>query len=95
MRENNFSPKFHSCPNRARKFQIKNSKKIHRIRKHHFGIISIQIGMRQAEKEKKKNLVPNSVPTQPGQENSKKNSKTILKIKNHQSGIGSIKTWMR
>ena len=51
--------------------------------------------MRQAEKEKKKNLVPNSVPTQPGQENSKKNSKTILKIKNHQSGIGSIKTWMR
>ena len=34
--------------------------------------------MRQAEKEKK-NLVPNSVHTRPGQENFKKNSKKIEK----------------
>ena len=31
----------------------KNSKKIQKIKKHHSGIISIQTGMRQAEKEKK------------------------------------------
>ena len=35
--------------------------------------------MRQAEKEKK-NLVPNSVHTRPGQENFEKNSKKIQKI---------------
>ena len=35
--------------------------------------------MRQAKKEKKKNLVPNSVHTQPGQENIEKNSKKIKK----------------
>ena len=36
--------------------------------------------MRQAEKEKKKNLIPNSVHTRPGQENSKKNIKKSRKI---------------
>ena len=36
--------------------------------------------MRQAEKEKKKNLVPNSVQPRPGQENSEKNSKKVQKI---------------
>ena len=36
--------------------------------------------MRQADKEKKKNLDPNSVHTRPGQENSEKNSKKIQKI---------------
>ena len=35
--------------------------------------------MRQAEKEKKKILVANSVHTRPAQENSKKNSKKIKK----------------
>ena len=38
----------------------------------------------------KKILVPNSVPTQPGLENSKKNSKKFQKIKKHHSGIISI-----
>ena len=37
--------------------------------------------MRQAEKEKKKNSLPNSVQTRPGQANSEKNSKKIEKIK--------------
>ena len=35
--------------------------------------------MRWAEKEKKKNLLPNSAHTRPGQENSEKNSKKIQK----------------
>ena len=38
-------------------------------------------GMRYAEKVRKKNLVPNSVHTRPGQQNFEKNSKKILKIK--------------
>ena len=37
--------------------------------------------MRQAKEEKKKILLPNSVQTQLGQENSEKNSKKIEKIK--------------
>ena len=37
--------------------------------------------MRQAEKKKKKNSLPNFVQTRPGQENSEKNSKKIEKIK--------------
>ena len=50
--------------------------------------------MRLAEKMKKKNLVPNSVHTQLGQENSKKNSKKIQKIKKLNSGIISMqKGW--
>ena len=36
--------------------------------------------MSQAEKEKKKILVPNSFHTQPGKENSQKNCKKIEKI---------------
>ena len=40
-----------------------------------------------AEKEKKKNLVPNSIHTRPGQENSEKNSKKIQKIKKPLSSI--------
>ena len=43
--------------------------------------------MVQAEKEKKKNLVPNSIHTRPGQENSEKNSKKIQKIRKPLSGI--------
>ena len=36
--------------------------------------------MRLAEKEKKKYIVPNSVHTRPGQENSQKKSKKIQKF---------------
>ena len=43
--------------------------------------------MKQAEKEKKKNLVPNSVQTRPGQENSEKNSKKVQKIVKPLPGI--------
>ena len=53
--------------------------------------------MRLAEKEKKNNLVQNSVPNRTGLENSKKKkkSKKIQKIKTHHSGIISIETGMR
>ena len=43
--------------------------------------------MRQAEKERKKILSPNSIHTQPGQENAEKDSKKIQKIKKPHSGI--------
>ena len=49
----------------------KKSKKIQKIKKVNSGIISTQNGLREAEKEKKKNLVPNFVHTRPGQKNSK------------------------
>ena len=51
-RKKNFSPEFRSYSTRARKFQ-KNSKKIQKIKKPLSGIISIQNGLREAEKEKK------------------------------------------
>ena len=50
--------------------------------------------MRVAEKEKKI-LVPNSVHTRPGQENSEKNSKKIKKIKKLNSGIISMQKGLR
>ena len=48
--------------------------------------------MRQAQQKKKKNLVPNSVHTRPGQEDSKQNSKKIIKLN---SGFISIKKGLR
>ena len=50
--------------------------------------------MRVAEKEKKI-LVPNSVHTRPGQENSEKNSKKIQKIQKLNSGIISMQKGLR
>ena len=58
----------------------KNSKKIQKIKKVNSGIIPIQSGLRETEKWRKKNLVPNSVHSRPGQENSEKKSKKIQKI---------------
>ena len=43
----------------------------------------------------KKILVPNSVYTQPGQENSENNSEKIQKIKKFNSGIISIQNGLR
>ena len=51
--------------------------------------------MRQAEKKKKKNLVPNTVHTRPGQANSEKNSKKIKKIIKPLPGIISSPNGMR
>ena len=51
--------------------------------------------MRQAKKEKKKILPPNSVQTRHGQENSEKNSKKIEKIKKPLSDIIFCQNGMR
>ena len=51
--------------------------------------------MRLAEKEKKKNLVPNSVHTRPGQENSERNCKKIQQTKKPLSGIIYSQNGMR
>ena len=51
--------------------------------------------MRLAEKEGKKNLVPNSVHARPGKENSEKNRKKIQKIKKPLSGINFSQNGMR
>ena len=53
-REKKFSPEFRSFSTRARKFQKKKSKKIQKIKKVNSGIISIQNGLRETEKEGKK-----------------------------------------
>ena len=51
--------------------------------------------MALAEKEKKKNLVPNSVYTRLGQENSEKNNKKIQKIIKPHPGIIFSQNGMR
>ena len=61
----------------------KNNKKIQKIKKYYSRIISVQNGLKLAEKERKINLVPYSVPTQPRLENSKKKiAKKFKKLKN-------------
>ena len=64
----------------GKKIQKKIAKKLKKLKKPLSDIIFYQNGMRQAEKEKKKNLPPNSVQARPRQENSEKNSKKIEKI---------------
>ena len=59
-------------PNPIQKFEIKNSKKIQKIKKVNFDIISIQNGLGEGKNEKKKNLFLNSVHTRPVQGNSEK-----------------------
>ena len=50
----NFTPELCSYPTSARKFQIKNSIKIQKIKKVNSDIISIQNGLGEGKKEKKK-----------------------------------------
>ena len=65
---------FRSYPTRNRKFQ-KNSKKIQKIRKYHYGIISIQNRKEKSEKETKSKLSFRFVPTRREIENSEKIAK--------------------
>ena len=51
-RENKTIASFRPYPNRNRKFQ-KNSKKIQKIKKHHYGLISSQYRLEKTEKERK------------------------------------------
>ena len=65
MREKKIIISIHSIPIRNREFQ-KNSKKIEKNKKHHYGFFSSQNGSGVTEKERKKKvLVPiSSYPTQ-------------------------------
>ena len=68
----NYTPEFCSYPTRARKFEIKNGKKIQKIKKVNSDIISIQNGLGEGKKKEKKKLFLNSVHTRPVQGNSEK-----------------------
>ena len=64
-REKNSTPEFCSYPTQARKFEIKNGKKIQQIKKVNSDIISIQNGLGEGKNAKKKNWFLNSVHTWP------------------------------
>ena len=70
-----------SNPTRNRKFK-KNSKKFKKIKKLNSGIVSIQNGLREAKKEKKRNFVPNLFIHDPGKKIPKKIAKKLKKSKN-------------
>ena len=65
---------FRSYPTRNKKFQ-KNSKKIQKIKKNHYGVISIQNRKEKSEKETKSKLSFRFVPTRRVIENSEKIAK--------------------
>ena len=71
---------FRSYLTQNRKFQ-KNSKKIQKIKKYHYGLISSQNRTVKDEKDRKEKLSFRSVPIRRVIENSKKNNKKIEKIK--------------
>ena len=64
-----------------REFQ-KNSKKIQKIKEHHYGFFSSQNRLEKAEKEGKYKLWFRSLPTRPIIENSKKIAKKFKILKN-------------
>ena len=72
---------FRSYPTRNRKFQ-KNSKKIQKMKKNHYGVISIQNRMEKSEKEIKSKLSFRFVPTRRVIENSEKLAKKFKIEKN-------------
>ena len=66
----------------SKKIPKKIAKKLKQLKKPLSDIIFCQNEMRQAEKEKKKNLLPNSVHTRLGQENFEKVANKFKKLKN-------------
>ena len=80
-REENSTPEFCSNPTRARKFEIKNCKKIQKIKKVDSDIISIQNGLGDARNEKKKIYSRISFIPDPCKEILKKKAKKYKKIK--------------
>ena len=89
---------FRSYPTHNRKFQ-KNRKKIQKIKKHHYGFLSVQNTLEKAKKERKWKLLFRSVPTWPIIENSKKIATKFVKVINtHMASIEakiSLKGWER
>ena len=80
-REKNFSPKFRSYSTRERKFQKKIEKKIEKSKTLFPELFLAKTGVDTPKKREKKNFVPISVQTQPGEENSEKNSRKLKKLK--------------
>ena len=79
-RGKNFSPEFRSYPTPTRKFRKEIAKKFKKLG-NLFPALFLAKREEISRESEKKILVPNSVHTQPGQENSEKNSKKIQKIK--------------
>ena len=86
-REKNSTPEFRSYPTRARKFEIKNGKKIQKIKKVNSDIISIQNGLGEGKNAKKKIDSWISFILDPWEENKKKKTKKFNKLKKTLSGI--------
>ena len=74
---------------------IGNSKKIQKMKKHHYGFFPIQNRTGQAENERKKVFSLRSIPTHPGIRNSKKIAKKIKIIKKHNYGFFSSQNGTR
>ena len=74
-------------PDSGKKILKKIAKKLKKLKKPLSDIIFSQNGDEISRERWKNILLPNSVPTRPGQENSEKNSKKIEKIKKPLSNI--------
>ena len=72
---------FRSNPTRTRKFQ-KNSKKIQKFKKSHYGFISSENRLEKDEKERKQKLSLRFVPTRREIQNSNKIAKKFKTLKN-------------
>ena len=66
---------------RNRKFQ-KNSKKVQKVKKYHYGFVPRENRLAKDEKERKQKLTLRFVPTRRVIENSKKIAKKFKKLKN-------------
>ena len=78
-REIKITVPFRSCPTRVIKFQ-KNSAKIQKIKKYHYGVISSQNRLEKAQGEKIK-IIVSFCSDSTRKRKLKKNSKKIQKIK--------------
>ena len=77
------------------KIPKKNRKKIQKVKNLFPALFLAKTGW-GGQRKREKNLIPNSVPTQPELENSKKKkSKKIQRIKKVNSGITSIQNGLR
>ena len=81
----------HSNQSRNREFQ-KNSKKIQKIKKHHYGFFPSQNETGEAENERKRKFSFRTIPTGPVIGNSKKIAKKFKKLKNFNLASFKAKT---
>ena len=91
IREKKIIVLIHLNPTRNREF-LKKSKKIQKIKKHHYCFFSGQNRAGVAVKEREKKFSFQSVPTRLEIWNSKKKSQIIQKIKKHYYGFFSSQT---